>query len=255
MNKLLVVSFIFLLMTQFIASTSQDVKNIALNENKEMFDLQEIFFNERFPNIVVATDGTLVATWGNNNYRVRRSKDGGQTWGEEISVSEPGFQGGGTIVDETTGNILIFVEEGYPISPLTVYRSKNNGKTWKLKKVTINPDINGNVPAMHMTERGTTLMHGEYAGRLIRPTRYYAAGNKKEYWSEHYTNAIYSDDRGKTWQTSQPFPANGIGEATLVELSDGTIYYNSRRHHSTDGLTPRKNIRHEVKTAVRLGKI
>jgi sialidase-1 len=32
----------------------------------------------------------------------------------------------------------------------------------------------------------------------------------------------------------------GTGEATLAELSDGRIYYNSRRHLSTDGLNPRR---------------
>jgi sialidase-1 len=50
---------------------------------------------------------------------------------------------------------------------------------------------------------------------------------------------MYSDDGGKTWQTSEPFPAYGTGEAAIAELSDGRIYYNSRRHLSTDGLNPR----------------
>lgn len=49
-------------------------------------------------------------------------------------------------------------------------------------------------------------------------------------WPDHYTNAIYSDDGGKTWQTSDPFPENGTGEATVAELSDGRVYYNSRVH-------------------------
>ena len=34
-----------------------------------------------------------------------------------------------------------------------------------------------------------------------------------------------SEDGGKTWQASAPFPAKGTGEATLAELSDGRIYY------------------------------
>ena len=68
MNKLLVVSFFFLFTAQFMASKAQDEKNRTRMENQELFDIQKIFFNERFPNIVVASDGTLVATWGNNNY-------------------------------------------------------------------------------------------------------------------------------------------------------------------------------------------
>ena len=31
-------------------------------------------------------------------------------------------------------------------------------------------------------------------------------------------------------QASEPFPENGTGEATIAELSDGTLYYNSRVH-------------------------
>jgi sialidase-1 len=45
-----------------------------------------------------------------------------------------------------------------------------------------------------------------------------------------YTNAIYSDDGGKTWKTSDPFPARGTGEGLVAELSDGRVYYNTRRH-------------------------
>lgn len=45
-----------------------------------------------------------------------------------------------------------------------------------------------------------------------------------------YTNAVYSDDHGKTWHPSAPFPLDGSGESGLVELGDGTIYLNSRSH-------------------------
>ncbi|MFZ5430064.1 MAG: sialidase family protein [Bacteroidota bacterium] len=206
----------------------------------EFIEIQQIFEDERFPNVVVAMDGCVVATWGNKNMRVRRSHDGGQNWEPEILVASPGFQGGGTTVDETTGDILFFIEESHPISPLMVYRSKDHGKNWLSENVIIYPDEKGNTPSMHMNERGITLRYGHYPGRLIRPSRFYAGGNNREFWADHYTNAIYSDDHGKTWNTSAPFPATGTGEAALEELEDGSIYYNSRRHMSTDGLNPRK---------------
>lgn len=205
----------------------------------DFFETQEIFDDERFPNIVVATDGTVIATWGSDSYQIRRSEDGGETWGPIITVADPGFHGGGVTVDENSGDILVFVEEGHPPSPIAVYRSKDHGLTWIQEEVVIHPDENGNIPSMHMNERGITLQYGEHAGRLIRPTRSYGEGNDREYWESHYTNAIYSDDGGYTWHTSAPFPAYGTGEATLEELSDGRIYYNSRRHLSTDGLNPR----------------
>ena len=204
------------------------------------FDTQQIYKSERFPNVVVTTDGTVLATWGRNSYRVRRSEDGGATWGPEIVVADPGFHGGGVVVDENTGDILVFVEGGHPPAPLSVYRSKDQGRNWTIQEVAIHPDAQGNVPSMHMNEHGITLRRGPHAGRLLRPARSYAGGNQREFWPQHYTNAIYSDDGGKTWQTSAPFPAMGTGEATLAELADGRIYYNSRRHLSTDGLNPRR---------------
>ena len=193
-------------------------------------EMQQIFRNERFPNIVVTLKGTVIVTWGNNNIRARRSEDGGKTWGNEIVIAKRGFQGGGTTVDETTGDILAFVEDKHPPAPLTIYRSKDDGRTWIPEKVTIHPDSNGNLPSMHMNEHGITLRHGKHKGRLIRPSRYYGKKNDRSEWPNHYTNAIYSDDGGRTWQTSDPFPENGTGEATIAELSDGRLYYNSRVH-------------------------
>ncbi len=197
---------------------------------KPSLKLTQVFKNERFPNIVVSLKGTLIATWGNKVIRARRSEDGGETWGDEIVIANPGFQGGGTTVDENTGDILAFVEERHPPAPLTVYRSKDDGKTWKPEKVKVLPDSKGNMPSMHMNDHGITLRHGKYKGRLVRPSRYYGKKNARSEWPTHYTNAVYSDDGGKTWQTSEPFPENGTGEATIAELSDGRLYYNSRVH-------------------------
>ncbi len=69
-------------------------------------ELQQVFKNQRFPNIVVAMDGTLVATWGSDGVVARRSEDGGKTWGPQITIAKPGFQGGGVTVDENSGDII-----------------------------------------------------------------------------------------------------------------------------------------------------
>lgn len=239
MLKFLRIIFSMLLLAQIFSCTTTKSSRVWL-ERAPFFEKQQLFDDERFPNVVVTTDGTVLASWGRENYRVRRSEDGGKTWEPEITVANPGFQGGGTIVDENSGDVLLFVEAGHPVAPLMVYRSKDQGKSWQQDPVKILPNSKGHIPSMHMNESGTTLQRGPHAGRLIRATRYYGEGNDRAYWDDHYTNAMYSDDGGRTWQTSEPFPANGTGEAALVELSDGTLYYNSRRHKSTDGLNPRR---------------
>lgn len=198
---------------------------------KPRIELQQLFPKQRFPNVVVALDGTVLATWGNRQLVVRRSEDGGANWHPATVIADPGFQGGGTTVDEASGDVLVFVEEKHPPAPLTIFRSSDQGKSWQADpEPVIRPDSHGNLPSMHMNEHGITLRHGPNPGRLLRPTRHYAGGNSREQWPEHHTNAMYSDDGGRSWQSSEPFPENGTGEAAVAELSDGRIYYNSRVH-------------------------
>jgi len=192
--------------------------------------IDELFGDERFPNITVSKAGTILATWGNKVIRVRRSEDGGKSWGKAIVIAASGIHGGGTTVDEMSGDVLVFVEDQHPPAPLTVYRSTDDGLTWVAEKPTVHPDSLGHLPSMHMNEHGITLMRGEHKGRLLRASRYYGKKNHRSEWPHHYTNAVYSDDGGRSWHTSEPFPENGTGEATLAELSDGSIYYNSRIH-------------------------
>lgn len=236
----------------FIASFSvhaQSDEIIKELESPPFFESSILFKSERFPNIVVSTNGTVVTTWGKENCVSRRSVDGGKTWEPSVFIDQ-GINGGGLTVDENSGEIIAFVEKEHPPAALKCYRSKDNGKTWEVSPIKISADKNGVIPSMHMNEHGITLKNEEYKGRLIRPSRFYNAKSsaerklmyssaKEKMWKDQYTNAIYSDDGGKTWQTSDPFPAKGTGEAAIVELSDGTIYYNSRRHFSSDGLNPR----------------
>jgi sialidase-1 len=83
-------------------------------------------------------------------------------------------------------------------------------------------------------QAGITLAFGEHRGRLIMPARTKGVKDSNDVpWRPyHYNTAFYSDDGGKVWQTSKPFPVMGTGEAALAELSDGSILYNSREHMS-----------------------
>jgi len=92
-----------------------------------------------------------------------------------------------------------------------------------------------------MNECGITLS----SGRLIRAARFYAEVNygpdgSKRQWPQHYVNAIYSDDHGITWHTSDLVPGFGFGEAAIVEREDGTLMMNIRRHWAPRG-TPKQH--------------
>ncbi len=234
-------AYFFLILLSISISFTNPPENEILKalEKAPFFETQMIFEGERFPNVVVSNDGSVVASWGKENCVSRRSIDGGASW-QPIVLIDKGINGGGLMVDEDNGYVLTFIEKGeHPPAPIKSYVSKDNGQSWQERDIKIHPDKDGNLPSMHMNEHGITLKNGKYKGRLIRPTRYYGQGNDREFWPDHYSNAIYSDDGGKTWHTSDPFPANGTGEAAIVELSNGILYFNSRRHLSTDGLNPR----------------
>lgn len=189
---------------------------------------ENLFDGGRFPNVVVTTAGTVLATWGREKYRVRRSEDGGRTWGREIPIAD-GIHSGGVTVDDRTGHIFVFVENKHPPAPQSVYRSTDDGRSWQKIDAVIHRDERGNRLDLHMGEHGITLRHGTHAGRLLRPARVFG----RQYDGLGYNTALYSDDGGLTWRPSSPFPVEGTGEGTLAELSDGRIYYNSRRHALT----------------------
>ena len=224
------------------ASTGPGLAHAApADEAQPLFEMQDLFEDVRIPNITVATDGTVLA-FAKTGHLLRRSTDAGKTW-TEVQPIAPKGGGGSAIVDENTGDILQIV----PNKGL-LYRSADSGKTWAREDIVMKPNAAGHgtpdgVPALTAcSESGLTLRYGDHKGRLLMPARVMApkGNNDQEWWPYHYNTAIYSDDGGKTWQTSGPFPAKGTGEGAVAELSDGRIYYNSRRHLDPEGVDPRK---------------
>ena len=196
-----------------------------------LFEVQDLFESVRIPNVVVTTDGTVLA-FARSGRVVRRSDDGGQTWSP---IEEVGRDAGGSaIVDENTGDVLV-------VGIGSLWRSRDRGKTWTREEIVVKPNplghgAPGKVPAQTAcSESGITLRYGKHKGRLLMPVRVQPpeGNNDQQWWPYNYNTAIYSDDGGKTWQTSAPVQS-GTGEGTLAELSNGSIYYNSRSHMAVD---------------------
>ncbi len=112
--------------------------------------------------------------------------------------------------------------------------SEDDGVTWIRRETPCLPNNNGLVGSTHGSGAGIQLLRGEHKGRLVscaRVTRDHSADNERlaVLQTQHYNCSIYSDDHGMTWKTGgevQP----GTGEGVLCELSDGTIYLNSRAY-------------------------
>jgi len=230
--KVLISVMIFLLFT--INSCSDGDVIPVPEKEKPLLEIYEKFaiYDGSMPNgwngdIMVARDGSVLA---GSVLADRRSIDGGVTWGPKI----PLLGGAGRVLDETTGDILKLEPGAGNRKPDNyLYRSRDNGLTWVKENVIRHPDVNGWVPIISGCEEGITLRYGKHKGRLLLPSRVMVNYNSTNdsLLPYHYSSANYSDDGGKTWYSSAPFPVKGTGEAALVELSDGTIYYNSRNHN------------------------
>ena len=196
-------------------------------------EIQELFRSLRIPKIIVAADGSVLA-FAKSCRLLRRSEDQGKTWSAAGEVAKEAS--GNAIVDRTNGDVMVVCPRA-----ACLWRSKDHGKTWKKEEITVKPnatghgDPNGVPAATGCSESGITLQSGKYKGRLLMPARIQPpkGNNAQEYWPYNYNTAIYSDDGGKTWQTSGPVQS-GTGEGTLAEWSDGRIYYNSRCHMAVD---------------------
>ncbi|NBP88393.1 MAG: exo-alpha-sialidase, partial [Planctomycetia bacterium] len=185
---------------------------------------------------VTAHDGTIIVFRSPGGGEIRRSHDGGQTW-EASEVIDPSGDPrkaniANALVDETTGDLLyICPQEKW------LYRSVDSGETWAKEPITVKPDRLGLRPGHEgagAMQAGITLGFGPHRGRLISPARIMGPQNSNDvHWRPyHYSTAIFSDDHGKSWQTSEPFPVLGTGEAAIAQLATGVLLLNSREHMS-----------------------
>lgn len=223
---------LFLCSTPGVALTlGIDNASLRASLGDSYFQTQQLWEGRGGTSIVTAQNGTVIAFHGRNSM-IRVSNDGGETWGKERSMGGT-VTNGNVVVDETDGDIL-FLNPGSN-GEGKMMRSSDHGQTWAEETITLRPDGFGLYPrSVGSMQAGVTLEFGTHEGRLIMPGRIMGpAGSNDVKWRPyHYSTALYSDDGGKTWQTSRPFPVFGTGEAALAEISEGRIMYNSREHMS-----------------------
>jgi len=195
----------------------------------------------RIPAIIKNADGHLLAfaekrdndtsDMGNFDVVMRRSTDGGRTWGILRTIANDGANRVSNpvpILDPTTGDVLLMTSIRYAndvYKGVFLQRSNDGGTTFT-------PLSAGNVKPGGSWKGGLTgpghgivLTQGPHAGRIV-----VAMGYKRGSYYGAY--CIYSDDGGVAWRTGydQADPSGAIGymEGTLAELPDGRLYIDYR---------------------------
>lgn len=213
----------------------------------------ESYHTFRIPAIAVSNKGTVLAfsegrvygdgDQGDIDLLVKRSEDGGKTWGNPILVLDDGVNTTGNVtplLDGETGKIFVLstwnLEKDYEwqiiegISKDTrrifVTESSDDGLSWTPAKE-ITKDVKLPNWSWYATGpcHGIQIQNGKYKGRLIIPCDHIELGSKK-----YYSHVIYSDDHGKTWNLGGTTPTDMVNECSVAELEDGSLMLNMRNY-------------------------
>jgi len=211
--------------------------------------------NWRIPAIIYLKDGSLLATCDKRKQNegdlpedidivARRSRDGGLTWGEPVTIAEGegrkrGY-GDAALVESADGDVLCLFVGGNGLWTSTeeepqrsyVCRSSDGGATWsEPTDITsllwgsraTNPSCREYRSSFFASGNGLRLRHGRHAGRIMTAA---AMCRKEENILDNYV--VYSDDNGATWTVSG-CAYRGGDEAKLTELSDGKVLISVRQ--------------------------
>ncbi|MFW6163662.1 MAG: sialidase family protein, partial [Planctomycetota bacterium] len=163
----------------------------------------------RIPALLATPEGTLLAfcegrkdnarDHGDIDLMLKRSRDGGRTWGPQQVVYE---EGGGAkitignpcpVVDEATGVIwLAFCRDN---DDVLVTSSRDDGRTWATP-TEITAAAKKRAWSWYATGPGVgiQLRRGPHKGRLVIPCDHRIEGETRNY----HSHVIFSDDHGKT---------------------------------------------------------
>ena len=223
------------------------------------------------PAIVATRSGTLLAfaegrlaslsDAGNIDLVLKRSTDGGCTWGplQVVHDSGPNTAGNPAPVVTATGQVvLLSTYNGGTASEAAIMRgevpaeqsrrvfvqhSDDDGASWSAPR-----EITAQAEAENWRWYATGPGHairltvGTHRDRLVVPANHSIAppagsadlGTEAKYYGGHL---LYSDDAGETWRIGSvddnPNGYINVNESTVAELPDGRLYVNAREHNGS----------------------
>jgi len=224
-----------------------------------------VYNNYRIPAVIRTKSNSILAFCegrqaasdaGEINLLVRRSTDGGKTFGLQQLVWADSKNTCGNpcpVVDESTGTIWLLMTHnlgqdgekqitlGAAKSTRTIWitHSNDDGVTWA-RPTDITSDVKKPQWAWYATGPGigVQLKHGSHAGRLVIPCDYVGLGGAGD---QSNSFVIYSDDHGARWKIGGEPPDHGFNESQVVELADGAIMLNMRNVANPQSRKPRTN--------------
>ena len=194
----------------------------------------------RIPALLMTQSGTLLAICegrksstadnGDIDLVLKRSSDGGRTWGSLELVYEEGGDEQVTIgnpcpvVDQQTSVIwLPFTRDN---DDVFITSSDDDGKTWSQPQ-RITRQVKKNW-VWYATGPGNAiqLQRGPHKGRLVIPCDHRLPGiaDRREASRSH---VFFSDDHGKSWKLGGPSESK-MNECAVVELGDSSLMLNMR---------------------------
>ncbi|QQL50302.1 sialidase family protein [Mucilaginibacter ginkgonis] len=211
----------------------------------------------RIPALLSTANGTLLAfaearknncgDSGDIDLVVRRSTDGGKTWGDMQIVWNDSTNTCGNpvpIEDKATGKIWLIstwnlgTDHEKEIVAGTsqntrrafVLSSGDVGKTWSAARE-ITPDVKMPDWTWYATGpcHGVQISTGKYKGRLVVPVNHIEKAT-----NQNFAHIIYSDDHGATWHLGQNTPFDKANETTVAEIKKGNLMLNMRNSGRVD---------------------
>jgi sialidase-1 len=226
-------------------------------------DLVPIFANGtegytcfRIPAIVRTPGGRLLAfaearrdgcsDFGNVRIVMRRSRNGGKTWGPLETVAENGsLQAGNAapVVDTMDlryphGRVFLVystgdapesaVMQGKGTRRVWFRTSVDDGATWAAPvEITASVKLSSWRAYASGPGHALQLTEGPHAGRIVFAANH-SEGPSQAGGRSYQAHTFFSDDHGSTWRLGATVAAPGSNESTAAEGPGGTVVMNSR---------------------------